>query len=311
MTDLTLPAAARVKARAVARRKRGLFVAWCLAPALLCVAVFTYFPLLRGGVVAFQNYSLLDLTDVHYIGFGNFRAVFDDPLFWKALQNTATWVVASLAGQFVLGFALALLLQRRFRGRGIYQGLAFLPWAMAGFLIGLIWRWMFNAEFGVVNDLLLKSGLTDHRIAFLASPGWAQLSEIVANIWYGVTFFTVMILAALQSVPRELIEAAHMDGASYRQTLQRVIVPYIKPTLVLAVLLRVIWILNFPDIIYAMTNGGPAGQTHIITTYQIDKVIGDLDYGQASAVGLIAMALLFAFTVFYLSATRLDRSGEA
>ena len=130
------------------------------------------------------------------------------------------------------------------------------------------------------------------------------------NVWYGVTFFTIMITAALQSVPSDLTEAARVDGASYGQALRRVVIPYIRPTLILAVLLRVIWILNFPDIIYAMTNGGPAGQTHIITTYLIDKVIGDLDYGQASAVGLIVLVLLFAFTVFYLSATRLEKSRE-
>ncbi|MCO1579912.1 sugar ABC transporter permease [Crossiella sp. SN42] len=294
----------------VLRRNRGLFITACLAPALLLVGLFTYYPMIRGGVISFQNYTLFDLSSTDFIGWGNFEKVLAEPGFWTALANTGIWVLFSLTGQFVLGFALALLLQKAFRGRGLYQALVFFPWAMSGFLIGLVWRWMFNAEFGVVNDLLLRLGVVDAPIAFLASPEWAQTGQIIANIWYGVTFFSIMILAALQSVPQELYEAARLDGASYTQALLRVVIPFIRPTLVLVVLLRVIWILNFPDIIYAMTDGGPAGKTHIITTYMINKIIGAQDYGQASAVGLIVLVLLFAFTVFYLAATRLEKSRD-
>ncbi|WP_246005299.1 carbohydrate ABC transporter permease [[Actinomadura] parvosata] len=183
----------------------------------------------------------------------------------------------------------------------------FFPWAMSGFLIGLLWRWMFNGQFGVVNDLLLKAGLIDGRIGFLASSGWAMTSVIVANIWYGVTFFAIMIMAALQSVPRELYEAAAVDGASRARQFWHVTLPHIRPTLALIVLLRIIWILNFPDLIYAMTGGGPAGSTDIVTTFLIQQVIGG-DYGRAGAVGLLVLALLLAFSIFYLNATRFEKA---
>ncbi|TDD41505.1 sugar ABC transporter permease [Nonomuraea terrae] len=287
--------------------RRAAFVGLCLLPGAVFVAVFTYYPVIRGAVIAFQRYNLFDLTSTPFVGLENFRAVLGEDRFWTALRNTGTWVVVSLFFQFFLGFGLALLLRRHFRGRGLYQAWVFFPWAMSGFLIGLLWRWMFNGQFGVINDLLLKAGVIDERVGFLATPGWAMTSVIVANIWYGVTFFAIMIMAALQSVPKELYEAAAVDGAARLRQFWHVTLPHIRPTLALIVLLRIIWILNFPDLIYAMTGGGPAGGTDIITTFLIQQVAGG-DYGRAGAVGLLVLGLLLSFSVFYLNATRFERS---
>jgi multiple sugar transport system permease protein len=287
--------------------RRARFIALCLLPGVVFVVLFTYYPVIRGAVIAFQRYNLFDLTSTPFVGLENFRAVLGEDRFWTALRNTGTWVAVSLFFQFFLGFGLALLLRRHFRGRGLYQAWVFFPWAMSGFLIGLLWRWMFNGQFGVINDLLLKAGIIDGRIGFLATPGWAMTSVIVANIWYGVTFFAIMIMAALQSVPKELYEAASVDGASRLRQFWHVTLPHIRPTLALIVLLRIIWILNFPDLIYSMTGGGPAGSTDIITTFLIQQVIGG-DYGRAGAVGLLILGLLLAFSVFYLNATRFEKA---
>ncbi|MGP3958756.1 carbohydrate ABC transporter permease [Nonomuraea sp. 3N208] len=287
--------------------RRARFIALCLLPGVVFVALFTYYPVIRGAVMAFQRYNLFDLTSTPFVGLENFRAVLGEDRFWTALRNTGTWVVVSLFFQFFLGFGLALLLRRHFRGRGLYQAWVFFPWAMSGFLIGLLWRWMFNGQFGVINDLLLKTGIIDQRIGFLATPGWAMTSVIVANVWYGVTFFAIMIMAALQSVPKELYEAAAVDGSSRLRQFWHVTLPHIRPTLALIVLLRIIWILNFPDLIYSMTGGGPAGSTDIITTFLIQQVIGG-DYGRAGAVGLLVLGLLLSFSVFYLNATRFEKA---
>jgi multiple sugar transport system permease protein len=274
-----------------------------LAPAAIFVAVFTYYPMLAGSQMAFRNWNLNDLTNTDWVGLANFRAMFSSPDFWTALRNSVLWVVGSLVPQFVIGFAIALLLQRRFALRSIYQALIFFPWAVSGFLIGILFRWMFNGEFGVVNDLLERAHLIDTPIPWLANPSSAMVAIIIANVWYGVTFFTVMILAALQSVPTELYEAANLDGAGKARALFNVTIPYIRMTLALTVLVRVIWIFNFPDIIYGMTGGGPAGQTDIVTTYMI-KLTQQGDYGMASAVGLTVLFVLLLFAAFYLMATR-------
>lgn len=274
-----------------------------LAPAIIVVAAFTYYPLIRGAQMAFRRWNLFDLTQTPWIGLDNFTSLLNDPLWGTVVLNTVIWVVGSLVPQLLIGFGLALLLRRRFRLRGAYQALVFFPWAVSGFLIGILFRWMFNGEFGVVNDLLQKVGLIDSGVPWLSDPQLARISVLIANIWYGVTFFTIMILAALQSVPDEVLEAGALDGAGKARQLFSIIIPYIRTTLALTVLLRVIWIFNFPDIIYGMTGGGPANQTHIVTTWMID-LTQQGDYGRASALGLIVVAVLVMFATFYLLAVR-------
>lgn len=273
-----------------------------MAPAALFVIVFIYYPMISGSQMAFRNWNLTDLTDTSWVGFKNFQEIFADPVFYTVLRNSVTWVVGSIVPQFVIGFALALWLRRRFRFRGLYQAFIFFPWAISGFLIGILFRWMFNSEFGVINDLLTKAGLIDQPIAWLADPKMAMVAVLIANIWYGVTFFAIMILAALQSIPDEVYEAAALDGAGKARTLFQITIPYIRATLALTVLLRVIWIFNFPDIIFGMTGGGPANETHIVTTWMI-SITQQGDYGKASALGLIVVAMLLLFSVFYLTAT--------
>ncbi len=279
--------------------RTGLTVLAYLAPAFVFVIIFTYYPLLVGGRMAFHQWTLWDLTSTPFVGLGNFATLIADPLFSKVMLNSLIWVAGSLIPQFLIGFLIALALRKSFRFRGLYQALVFYPWAVSGFLIGILFRWMFNSEFGVFNDMLMRTGITATPIPWLANPDLALMAVIVANIWYGVAFFAMMILAALQSVPDELIEAAAIDGAGRWRTLIRVTVPTIRTTLVLTVLLRVIWIFNFPDIIWAMTGGGPGNQTQIATTWMI-QYTQQGEYGLASALGFIVMGVLVAFTATYL-----------
>jgi multiple sugar transport system permease protein len=302
------PLADRPPAPAGPRRRtftvrRGLGLLAFLAPALAFVVVFTYYPLLRGSQMAFQQWNLYDLRNTPFVGLDNFRTLLANPTFWTVLRNSVVWVVGSIVPQLLIGFGLALLLRKRFRFRGAYQALVFFPWAVSGFLIGILFRWMFNGEFGVVNDLLRKAGLIDTNVAWLADPQLAMFSVVVANVWYGVTFFAIMILAALQSVPDELLEAGALDGAGKARTLFFIVIPFIRTTLLLTVLLRVIWVFNFPEIIYGMTGGGPAEQTHIVTSWMINFT-SQGDYGLASALGLIVLAVLVLFTTFYLLALK-------
>lgn len=276
-----------------------------MTPAALFLFLFVYFPILRGMVIAFQNYNMFDLTDTGFIGLGNFDAVINDPFisFTQVLINTAVWVGASLLLQFTLGFALALLMRDPFPGRGLYTGLVFYTWALSGFAIGLVWAWLFNGQFGLVNDLLMKTGFVSERIGFLSQPKLAMTAVIVANIWYGIPFFGIMLLAALQSVPKELYESAEMDGATPVRQLFNVTIPYIAPTIISTTLLRTMWIMNYPDIIFAMTKGGPANSTNILATQMINTVFQQYDYGKGAAIGLIIMFLLFAYALFHLRVT--------
>ena len=260
--------------------------------------------------LSFKNYKLFDQSNIFYNGFENFRGIFKDLAFRRIIQNSILWVTVSLFFQFTIGFGLALYLRTKFRFSGIYQGIIFIPWALSGFLMGLVWKWIFDDNLGVLNDMMLKSGIIDVPIPWLSNANWAMAAVIIANIWYGVTFFVIMILAALQGVPKEMLEAADLDGCGKTKTLFLVIIPYIRQTLILIVLLRVIWITNFPDIIFGMTSGGPNQQTHILSSWLVQKITYDQDWGSGSALGLLILSVLLIFSVFYLLATRLEKESE-
>ncbi|MFD2329365.1 carbohydrate ABC transporter permease [Cohnella sp. GCM10020058] len=289
--------------------KQRTFIWLSLFPAFLLLAVFTFYPFLRGVIMAFQNYELFNLNNVDFVGLQNFETAFGDSKFLTALQNSVYWVFFSLVFQFFIGLALALMLKKQFRGRGVYQGFVFYSWALSGFLIGLIWKWLFNSQYGVINDLLLKIGIIHERIGFLSDPHWAMFSVIVANVWYGIAFFAIMLLAALQSVPGELYEAADIDGANTFRQFFNVTLPYIMPTIIATTLLRVIWIFNDPTLIYGMTNGGPAGSTHVLSSLLMEKLLAG-NYGMASAIGVIMLAILMLYTMFYLFVTKSEKVGD-
>ena len=280
-----------------------------ILPTIAIIVCFIFAPLFKGGLMAFQSYNLFNVKDIKFNGLENLKAVvFSTSVnFWQILFNTLKWLVLSLVFQFLLGFILALLLRKPFKGRSIYCGFVFYPWALCGFAIGLIWAWLFNGQFGVINDLLMKVGIIHSNIGWLSNPKIAMFSVVIANVWYGIPYFGIMLLAALQSIPGELYEAATIDGSNKIQQLFYVTIPYIKPTIISTVLLRSMWIVNFPDLIYAMTNGGPVNSTHILGTMMINKVYKEFDYGQGSAYGIIIMALLFIYALIYLRVTKASK----
>ncbi len=291
-------------------RKLKRFIFWMLLPTFSIVAVLTYYPTIKGVFLAFEDYTVFNFQNIQFVGWQNFENIFMDPNFFIALWNTVWWIAFSVALQFVLGFALALLMKEPFKGRGIYAGIVFYPWALSGFALGILWSWLLNGQFGLINDILIKLHLIQHGINFLSNPFYAFISVIAVNVWYGVPFFAIMILAALQSIPNSLYEAAEIDGAGAISKFFNVTLPYIKPTVVSTLLLRVIWVMNFPDIIYGMTRGGPAGATNILATYMINIVYYETDYSKASAVGLIIVSVLMIYALIYLKFTSTYELGE-
>ncbi|MGI0528860.1 sugar ABC transporter permease [Treponema socranskii] len=271
-------------------------------PVFIILTLFMYWPVLRGGFIAFQHYTLFDLSKVRFNGFDNFLAIIKDAdfPFFQILLNTLIWLFASLILQFILGFSLALLLQKPFPLRGLYSGLVFYSWTLSGFAIGLVWAWIFNGQFGLANDILLRIGLIESPIGFLSNQKIAIFSVVIANVWYGVPFFAIMLLAALQSIPKELYESAELDGAGPFVRMFSITIPYILPTIISTTLLRTMWIMNFPDIIYAMTGGGPANSTNILATQMINKIQKSYNYGQGSAVGVMIIFILLIYAILYL-----------
>lgn len=270
---------------------------WFLLPALLVLAVFLLVPLVFGVAGSFQRWIIYDPFNRGWVGLANYRALLRDPLFWQALANTGVWTFGSLVFQFTLGLGLALLLRERFPGRALYQGIVFLPWAVPPFLGGLTWKWLFNPNLGPVSDLLLRLGLRSEPLYLLSNPDTALWGAIIANIWFGVPFFAMTLLAALQGIPPEQYEAAAIDGAGGWGRFWHITLPFIRPTIVITLLLRTIWIANFTDLIWVMTGGGPSNASQIVTTYIFSTAYSKLDFGYAATLSTALMLLLAGYAL--------------
>lgn len=291
-------------------KKRTLEPYIFIFPVVLVLLILFGYPLIDCLKLSFQNYKLTAPNKIYFNGLENFTKLFADGDIGLVIRNTLIYVVSCVAGQFLLGMSLALALKKKFRGRGIYQAIVFLPWAFSPFVVGLIFRWSFNGEYGVVNDLLMKLGVCQEKIAWLGTPGLSLLVVIIAMIWMGIPFFAIMNLAALQSIPADVYEAASMDGCGKIRGFFAITVPYIKPTIIMTLLLRTIWIFNSFDLVVVITSGGPASTSQTLPSYMYTKAFSAYDFGLASAMGILLMVILLIYSVVFLRMTKYNEAGD-
>lgn len=281
-----------------------------LFPTVFLLVLMFGYPLVNSFIMAFQDYKLTNPNDIGFNGLENFRKLFSESDIGLIIRNSLIYVAVSVVGQLILGMILALALNKKFKLRGLYQSIVFLPWSLSAFVIGLMHRWSFNGEYGVINDLLLKFSIIGEKIAWLGTPGFSLSVVIFAMIWMGIPFFAIMILASLQSIPVTIYEASQIDGCGPLRRFWRITIPYIKPTVIVTVLLRTIWIFNSFDLIVVITNGGPANYSQTLPSYMYTKAFSSYDFGLASALGVVLMCVLILYVVFFLKTTRYNKSGD-
>jgi multiple sugar transport system permease protein len=298
------------KAPGETRARRSLYWTYLvepylyLTPAIILIAVIILIPLIVGIGYSFQAVMLLRPDEAGWVGLDNYAALFSDRKFWISLENTLVWTFGSLFFQFFLGLGLALLLNTKFPGKRPFQALVFLPWAVPTFLTALTWAWLFNPLIGPLPHWMAAIGLLPEPFNILGDPDLAMWGPIAANIWFGVPFFAITLLAALQSIPSELYEAAEIDGATGWQCFTKITLPFLAPMIAITLMLRTIWIANFADMIFIMTAGGPANSTQILSTYIFTTAFKKLDFGYASALAVALLVLLFLYTVVVMALRR-------
>jgi multiple sugar transport system permease protein len=279
-----------------------------LLPAFLFMLCFMFYPVSNTFVLSFRNYVLTQPTQWGFVGMTNFhKLLMEDPIFWPALLNSIIWTFSNVILQFILGLYLALLLHRKFKGRSLYRTLAFSPWAVAGVLVATMWSFMYGENFGVINDILVKTGLTSTKISWFSSGAKAMAAMVIANTWRGIPFFAVSFLASLDTIPEEIYESCDVDGASPWQKFIHVTLPMIKDTMILTTLLRTIWTLNVIDMIFSMTKGGPNFSTLTLPVYVMITFIDSLDFGYASTIAVVTTVILMAFSIIYLAAGKFGK----
>lgn len=294
-----LAPAVSVEVKSVRRKKINFWPYLLVAPALLIVIFVVFVPVINALIMSFESYDLRRPMSIGWIGLQNYMDAMKDPLFWESLKLTLIWVVGGVGLQFFFGFILALLLNQKFKGRGLVRAVSLIPWATPGVLIGLMWKWIYDGNYGVLNDVLQKLHLIDKSIPFLSQTTTAFPSVIVTIIWQGIPFFAIMLLAGLQGISQEMYEAADIDGASTLQKLFSITIPSLKNTILITLLLRIIWVSNSVDVIYNMTGGGPSYSTQTLSIYIFNNATV-LNLGYSSAVALILMVLLAFVAIPYI-----------
>ena len=292
------------------QRKNTIWPYLLVAPALAIVLTVVFIPAVNALLMSFKNYDLRRPSSIGFIGLKNYAAIFADPLFWQSLWKTLVWVTLGVGFQFVFGFILALLLNKKFLGRGLVRSLSLIPWVTPGVLIGLMWRWIFDGNYGVLNDLLLKIGLIHDKVPFLAQESTAFPAVILTIIWQGIPFFALMLLAGLQGIPDELYDAASVDGASGIQKFFLVTIPSLKSVIFVTTLLRIIWVANSVDVIFNLTEGGPAYSTQTLSVYIFNKG-NSLNLGYAATMSIMLTLALASVAVLYLRNIFRNQEGKA
>lgn len=283
------------------RRKNDiLFVILMLLPASLIMAVVTIYPLVRSFIISLLQWDLTKPNLLHtFIGFDNYKYVLTDPTFWHSVRVTGLFVLGSVSINITLALLVALMLNREFYGRNLVRMLALLPWAIPGVVNGIMWKWILNPSYGALNGALFQLGIIDKYVIWLGTPAGALIMGILADVWKEMPFIMLLLLAALQTIPKDLYEAATVDGANPIRSFWNITIPLIKPTLFVALTLRTIWALKSFDLIYTLTAGGPSGGTTVIGYYTYLKTFVSLNLGRGSAVAYLMTLVVGIVVILY------------
>ena len=287
------------------RSKR--FIAFLVIPSFVLLGAVVFYPFVYNLLLAFGNMNLTKMSDWELIGFRQFIKVFTEPSqpdFYAVFGKTIIWTVVNVTFHVVIGVFLALLLNQKIRGKSVYRTLLILPWAIPQYIVALTWRGMFNYEYGSINALLTKY-LSLPAVEWLRSPTEAFIACIITNVWLGFPFMMVVALGALQSIPHELYEAADIDGASAWHKLKTITLPLIRPVMIPAITLGIMWTFNNLNIVWLVSNGGePSDSTHILVSFVYKAAFNYYSFSYAAALSLVIFLILFVFSTVFMKQSK-------
>ncbi len=280
-------------------RRLGFLLA---LPAIIYITIFLVVPLVYNIWLSISdaNGSNLITGDYHPTGFANYEAVLASPGFWNGLKLSAIFTFASLALQFIIGYAMALFFRKPFPGNGIIRALLLVAWILPAVVTGTIFRWMFDSDFGVINYFLTSMHLVDKPVMWLTGPTTAMVAVVVANLWVGMPFNMLLILSGLHTIDDGLYEAAEVDGAGPIRTFFSITEPLMRPVVFSLLLLGVINTYKVFDLIYTMTKGGPVEATTTLPIFTYLQTFKVFDFGNGAAASMLTMVLPLALSWFYV-----------
>ena len=281
-----------------------------VAPALLVMLLVIGYPFVYTIDLSFYD-TPPSSPNWYFNGLGNYAQILSDRSFWAITLNTAYWAIGSTVFAFLIGFGAALVVQRDFFGRGLLRGLLLIPYVISYVAAAYVWRWLYHSDFGLISGTLYDLYIIDSPINFLDSTSLVMPALIVANVWKEFPFAMIMLLAGLQTVPQQLLNAARVDGAGTWQRFWHVTVPYLRGVILITTILLFVGNLNSFGLVWIMTAGGPANASQIWITQVYTLAFQSLQYGRASAYSVILFIVMLCLGYFYVRALAGNRGREA
>ena len=280
---------------------------WLILPSLLLPLLIIAYPIFDVFRASTHYVSRLGMIK-GFVGIDNFIELFEDPIFIESLIRTIWWTLFVVGGTQLIAIPVALILSEDFWGRGVVRVIIMLPWAMSLAMSAIVWKWTFNGQFGMLNYLLENFGILDKPFVWLALAENAFMIEIFVGIIVSIPFTVTILLGGLSSIPRDIYEAAEVDGATGLQRFTRLTLPLLKPFINIALVLNIIYVFNSFPIIWVMTRGGPNNGTHILITYIYQRAFEFGKIGQGAAGSVVMLIILLTFSIVYLTIMREKKS---
>ncbi|MEO0383137.1 MAG: sugar ABC transporter permease [Pseudomonadota bacterium] len=276
--------------------------------ALLYLFAFAGLPLIYNVIISFQQVDVFSLGTLLHpsAGWDNYLAIFRDPLANMVFWNTVIFTVGSVAFQFTIGFAFALFFHQKFPGATWFRGLFLAAWVMPGLVVGVLWNWLLSGDFGVINHVLLTTGLIAEPIFWRSDIDVALYSVILANIWYGMPFNMILLSVGLAAIPDDLYEAAELDGATAWQKFWTITLPMMRATIGAVLALGTIFTLQQFDLFAAITSGGPAGSSTVAQYWSWQLSFREFDFGRGAVISVMMIIVVLAVSLVYVRSTRAE-----
>ena len=282
--------------------KAGLIFA---IPAAVYMLIFVGYPMIENFILSFKNvdvYSFADASKQSVVGFQNYIELFTDKdaVLGTAIINTLIFTVASIFFQFFIGFGLALLFSKKFKGSSFFRGVTMISWLLPVTVAGLLFNFMFASKGGIINQLLMSLHLIDAPLEWLLEPGLAMVAIVVANIWIGIPFNMMLLITGLTTIPEEIYESSRLDGANKIQTLFKITIPMIKPAIMSVLTLGFVYTFKVFDLVWVMTKGGPINATELVSTYAYKLSFEQFQFSKGAAAANVLFLILLAVGIFYI-----------
>jgi multiple sugar transport system permease protein len=271
-----------------------------LLPLAIFMGIMVVYPVGRVIYLSFTQ-NLLTRPDlgIQFIGVENYMTLFTSTEFWSTVLRTTIWTLLSVGGKIFIGFSIAWLLSKNIGFKKLYMLLLMIPWVTPMVVAAVVWRWLYDGQFGMINYILTQVNIIQEPFIWLGNKQSAFIATAVTDIWIGVPFMAMMFLAGLQSIPVELQESASMDGANELQQLFLIVLPVIKPIVLVATTLSAIWTFNSFGVIWPLTRGGPVDATQTLIVEAYKRSFGAFDMGMGAAIAVVIFLILLFFTVLY------------